>query len=136
MIVVYKWGGIAFDDKNLIKTLFLPSSAKSNVPITFHDEGGSNYQVPGGKVFIAGRFCFAMSGSDALARAGESNAVDGVITKDVVVASTIAGGKAGFEDVLGVFTAGKYVTAGTNTTAYTIVQNSALYGIEIDAWET
>ncbi|GAJ14233.1 unnamed protein product, partial [marine sediment metagenome] len=49
MVVVYKWGGIAFDDPALSKALTLPSSASAS-SVTFHDENGDDYQVPVDKV--------------------------------------------------------------------------------------
>ncbi|GAJ15573.1 unnamed protein product [marine sediment metagenome] len=133
MVVVYKWGGIAFDDKSLIKTLILPSIARDDNPITFHDNG-VDYQVPVGKVFIVGHFVNIGTTTDAwVGRAGESDGADGAITRDVAQVEIEADVKSNSKDVLGVYTAGKYVTAESDTNTTGPQQYSTLYGVEIDA---
>ncbi len=131
-VIVYKWGGIAFDDKSLIKTLILPADADFVAPITYHDEAGNNYVVPVGKVFICGLMVFILTVSTVLPRAGESDGIDAAITKPVVTGASLAGSIAGSQEVIGLFAAGKYVTGSSSTTAQHRT-GSMLFGIEIDA---
>ncbi len=135
MVVVYKWGGIAFDDYSLVKTLLLPSDAKDDVPITFHDNG-TNYQVPGGKVFIVGRAMWAIGTITKYGRVGESDAADGALTKEVINLNphpTVDLWQ--YDDVIGVYTATKWVTGETTGTGSIeeLLAGSTLYGIEINA---
>ena len=134
MVVVYKWGGIAFDDKSLIKTLILPSPAADNVPITFHDNG-TNYQVPVDKVFIAGKIMWAIESTNAYGRVGESDAADGALTKEVINLSPHPTTDRWLsEDVIGVYVAGKYVTGESSGDAPKYLSvGTILYGVEIDA---
>ena len=134
MVAVYKWGGIAFDDMSVIKTLILPSPAADNVPITFHDNG-ANYQVPGGKVFIVGKVMWAIANTSAYGRIGESDAADGGLTKEVINLNPHATlNRWQFVDVLGVYAAGKYVTGETSNIANANLSiGTTLYGVEIDA---
>ncbi len=135
VVIAYKWGGISFDDKSLIKTLTLPSLAKDNVPITFHDEAGSDYVVPGGKVFIVGKAMWGMQSlQEFFGRAGESATADGVISKELLNLSpstTTYGWQYG--DVLGVYAAGKYVTGESSSNTYSMLAGTTLYGIVTDA---
>ena len=134
VVIAYKWGGIAFDDKSLIKTLILPSDAKDDVPITFHDDG-VDYQVPGGKVFIVGKAAWSLDTTgDFYGRAGESDAADGALTKEVInlIAHTTSN-RWFYEEVLGIYTAGKYVTGETNSIGVDMGAGATLYGVEIDA---
>lgn len=132
MVLVYKWGGIAFDDKSLIKTLVLPSDAYIAVPITFHDADG-DYQVPVGKVFIAGKVMVQMSAIALLGSIGESDEVDGAITRKVISGLHVkSSGAMLTHDVIGIYTAGKYVTGLTDDTDQ-MKDGSAIYGVEIDA---
>lgn len=129
--VVYKWGGIAFDDYNLAKMLILPSNAADATPKTFHDEEGDDYQVPVGKVFIVGKGVWAIGDATTVGRVGESDAADGAITKEVIhLGPHTASGHWIFEDIFGVYTAGKYVTAETDG-VQTLRMNTALYGVEV-----
>ena len=134
MVVAYKWGGIAFDDKSLIKTLILPSNAYDNVPITLH-YNGVNYQVPAGKVFIVGRAMWAVSiGTLHYGRVGESGIADGAISKEVLILNPHpTAGSWVYDDVIGIYTAGKYVTGETSSTTYYLYAGSTLYGVEIPA---
>lgn len=133
MVVVYKWGGIAFDDPSLAKILILPSNCHDDNPITFHD-GANDYQVPAGKVFIAGKVAVAVKDIAAPGRIGESNTMDGAISKEVL--SGLIGPANilfGYLDVFGVYTAGKYVTGeGTYAgSSYEMKVYTTLYGVEV-----
>lgn len=137
VVIAYKWGGIAFDDKSLIKTLILPSAAKDDVPITFHNDAGANYQVPAGKVFIVGKVMLGNGASlnaPDYARIGESATADGAISKEVINLSGVVNSWS-YEDVIGVYAAGKYVTAETasTTSGHTVIAGTTLYGVEIPA---
>jgi len=130
---VYTWGGIIFDNYSLAKILILPSNCDDDNPITFHD-GASDYQVPAGKVFIAGKVAVAVKDTAAPGRIGESNTVDGAISKEVL--SGLIGPADylfGYLDVFGVYAAGKYVTGeGTYAgTFYEMVAGTILYGVEV-----
>lgn len=135
MVVVYKWGVVAFDDYSLSKILTLPSEAKDDVPITFHDNG-VDYQVPAGKVFIVGKIGLIMGNIVYHGRIGESDTADGAINKEILKGlgvDTIEVVK--YLDVLGVYTAGKYVTAETTGTGagQEIDSDTTLFGVEITA---
>lgn len=137
MVIAYKWGVIAFDDRSLAKILTLPSNAKDDVPITFHDEDGNDYQVPGGKVFIAGRVAVAVSNialPTRLGRIGESDTADGAISKDILKSlKGSANSEIGYLDILGVYATGKYITGETSDTTYTMLADTIIYGVEITA---
>ena len=132
MVIAYKWGGIAFDDYSLIKTLVLPSDAEDDVPITFHDEDGNNYQVPGGKVFIVGKVMVSLSSTTIMGRVGESNTADGAISKEIVSGLYVLVAS-GFlaHDVLGVYATGKYVTGESNHSTSRLNAGTTVYGVEI-----
>lgn len=134
MVVVYKWGKIAFDDYSLAKVLILPSAAKDDVPITFHD-AGEDYQVPVGKVFIVGKVSFNMGSLIPVSRFGESDVADGAITKEVVKLGVLLLDRWYYDDVLGIYTAGKYVTAETTSVdiGADVIADTTLYGVEIPA---
>lgn len=137
MVLVYKWGGIAFDDKSLIKSLFLPTLV-TTTPVSFHDEDDNNYQVPGGKVFIPGKLAYAFAYVTVPNRLsiGESDSVDAALTKlliEIPYGGTPAEGQ-DFIDVIGIFVAGKYVTAKGYVAADRVaLEGTSLYGVEIDA---
>ncbi len=131
-VVAYKWGGISFDDYSLIKTLILPSDADT-VEKTFHD-GGANYQVPSGKVFIVGRVMWGCNSSANMRRVGESVAADGPLSPVVFQLSPpLASNLWQYEEVIGVFTAGKYVTGDSVAGGNDLQSGTTLYGVEIDA---
>lgn len=131
-VVVVKWAGVSFDDPALAKILILPSDAKDDTPITFHDLDGDDYQVPGGKQFIVGRWNYQVY-VGYVGRVGESDAADGAITKEVIKINARAT-EWFFDEVIGVYSAGKYVTAETTGTgAYLMDADTTLYGVEIDA---
>ncbi len=134
-VIAYKWGGIAFDDKSLIKTLILPSNAKDDVPITFHDNG-TNYQVPGSKVFIVGKVMWALEDILYYGRVGESDTADGALTKEIIILTPHPTPPAWqYADILGVYSTGKWVTGETSGTSsgHELVAGCTLYGVEIDA---
>ena len=133
-VIAYKWGGISFDDNSLIRVLVLPSDADDAAPITFHLDG-VDYQVPGGKVFMPGKVMAKIQSTLLPSRIGESDAADGAITKEVIFISTLVTADRWQElDVLGLYSAGKYVTAQTTDTTQ-LRQYTTLYGVEIDAQE-
>ena len=132
-VLAYKWGGISFDDKALIKILTLPSAAKDDAPITFHD-GATNYQVPGSKVFIVGKISYGTTFLSVTGRVGEADAVDGALTKEILTGlGADLTGSFHFRDVIGVYAAGKYVTGESTSTSQTMLTGTTLFGVEIDA---
>ncbi len=132
-VIAYKWGGVSFDDKSLIKTLVLPSNARDNVPITFHDNG-VDYQVPGGKVYIVGRAVWAIDDNTKYGRVGEADSADGALSKEVITLNPHPTAfRWMYDDIIGIFVATKYVTGETNSTTYGIGAGATLYGVEIDA---
>ena len=125
--------GVNFNDYDNIKTLTLDGNAEDDDPITLHD-AGVDYQVGTGKVFIAFQALIWLEQIALVGRIGESDAADGAITKEVLKFGK--GVQTPFmEPCIGVFAAGKYVTAETtsNSDNYTIKSGSVLYGVEVDA---
>ena len=125
--------GVNFNGYANIKMLTLDGNAEDDDPITLHD-AGVDYQVGVGKVFIAFRALIWLEQIAMVGRIGESDSADGAITKEVIKASN--GTQVPFmTDVIGVFAAGKYITAETDSASdnYTIKSGSVLYGVEVDA---
>ncbi len=128
----FRVGGVATDDYSEIKILRLPSDAQDDDPITFHDSSGSDYQVPADHVFIAGLLLFQTSSSNAWPlRVGESGSADGAIATEVILITGEDSGVWYHEEVMGVFTAGNYVTAESSDTDDNFLAQSTLYGIEV-----
>jgi hypothetical protein len=135
--IVYKWGGIAFDDYSLAKILMLPTNTDDDPLYSFHDEAGSDYQVPAGHIFVAGKMFLGITpspGASAVGKIGESDTPDAALTKDNLSfpIPEAAVDYSHYLDVLIVFAAGKYITAQTSAGAIYIVAGTALYGVEID----
>ncbi|GAI56198.1 unnamed protein product [marine sediment metagenome] len=139
MVVVYKWGGIAFDDPALSKALFLPADSwnENGNRFTFHDEAGEDYQVPVGKVFIAGVLSFGLLSlvSANVALIGESDAADAALTKTLLTMGAEVENSFYYRKVFAIFTAGKYVTGHSKGAVggHALLTNSALYGVEAPA---
>ena len=128
----------ATDDFDKIRQLTLPGDADDDNPVTFHDEDGNDYQVPADTIFISINGLFQVDNTSAIVRIGESDAGDGAITREVVALTGIVLGLAASEwgnvsdgQMVGVFRAGKYVTAETHTSSYKLITDSVLYGIEV-----
>lgn len=136
-VIAYKWGGIAFDDKSLIKSLHLPLEAQIGAKITFHDEAGDNYQVPAGKVFIVGRVSGLFECKVAephIVYIGESDALDDSLTKILYQKPVAANTSLHVsEEILILFAATKYVTADSDNANTVHHPGGMLYGVEIDA---
>ncbi len=132
MVVAYKWGGIAFDDYAAVKHLVLPSNADEDAPVTFHDEAGNNYQVPSGKVFIAGKIIHQATSQTEVYRIGESASADGALAK-VRIRINVTQSVWNRDDIMGVFDADTYVTCnGTaNLSSQELKAESSLDGVEI-----
>ena len=125
--------GVNFNGYANIKMLTLDGNAEDDDPITLHD-AGVDYQVDTGKVFIAFQALIWLEQIALIGRIGESDAADGAITKEVLKFSK--GVQVPFmESCIGVFAAGKYVTAETDSASdnYAIKSGSVLYGVEVDA---
>jgi len=125
--------GVNFNGYANIKMLTLDANAEDDDPHTLHD-AGVDYQVGVGKVFIAFQALIWLEQIALVGRIGESDEADGAITKEVLKFSK--GVQVPFmESCIGVFAAGKYVTAETdsNSDNYTIKSGSVLYGVEVDA---
>jgi len=128
--IQYDIGGYLETDYNKLKLLVLPANATDAAPKTFHTVAGANYVVPENKVFIAGRVCCYLDYATNKGRIGESDTVDGAISREVLYFSkgllTVI-----MMDVMGTFTAGKYVT-GESTSGFSLRTPTYLYGVEID----
>jgi len=125
--------GVNFNGHTNIKMLTLDGNAEDDDPITLHDEG-EDYQVGTGKVFIAFQALIWLEQTAMVGRIGESDTADGAISKEVLKFSN--GTQLPFmEACIGVFAAGKYVTAESDSASdnYTIKSGSVLYGVEVDA---
>lgn len=125
--------GINFDGYENIKMLTLDGNAESDDPITLHDDG-ADYEVPADKVFIAFQALVWLEQIAMVGILGESGTADAAIVKEVLKLGN--GTQVPFmTDCYGVFTAGNFVTAESDSAAdnYTIKSGSVLYGVEIDA---
>jgi len=126
--------GVNFDSHTKIKSLTLDGDAKDNTPLTLHD-AGADYQVPTGKVFIAYQAMIYIYNASEMGRIGEAVAKDGDgagITKEVLKLAN--GTNLPFmTSCIGVFTAGKFITAETTSTSVVMKSGSILYGVEVDA---
>lgn len=130
--------GVNFNGYAKIKSLFLEGDAEDDDPITLHhyNVGGTleDYQVPTGKVFISFQALVWLQQVQMVGRIGESDAFDEAITKDILKFSQ--GNTLPFiTDCYGVFAAGKFVTAETDSASntYQIKSGTVLYGVEVDA---
>ena len=122
-----------------LKILVLPSNAKDDVPITFHDEDGNDYQVPADTVFvpILIRPCAEFTANINI-RIGESASGDGAIaTERVYVDADKISNTAQYPYTLEdlpflYFAASTYITAETTSTnvAYELIAGSLIVGLE------
>ena len=125
--------GVNFDGYAKLKTLTLDGNAEDDDPITLHD-AGVDYEVPGDKVFIAFQALVWLEQIAMVGRIGESDTADNAITKEVLKLGN--GTQVPFmTDCYGVFAAGKFITAETDSSNdnYQIKSGSVLYGVELDA---
>lgn len=125
--------GVNFDGYENIKMLTLDGNAEGDDPITLHD-AGVDYEVPTGKVFIAFQALVWLEQIAMVGIIGESGTADTAHSKEVLKLGN--GTQVPFmTDCYGVFTAGKFITAesDSNSDNYTIKSGSALYGVEVDA---
>ena len=123
--------GVNFDGYSGIKMLTLDGNAEDDDPITLHD-AGVDYQVPSGHIFVAFQALVWLEQIAMVGRIGESDTANGAISKEVIKVSN--GTQVPFmTDVVGVFAAGKYVTAESDSASdnYTIKSGSVLYGVEV-----
>jgi len=124
---------VGTDDWSKIQVLTLPSNAKDDTPVTFHDSGGSDYQVPANTLFISISALMTIpSGEDG--RVGESDAGDGALTREVLYIKDATGGQLemfGDAQMIGVFRAGKYVTAESTHSITGIASGAVLIGVEV-----
>lgn len=129
--IQYDLGGYLSTNYSEIKLLKLPANATDSSPKTLHDTDGNNYVVPASKVFIAGMVQYYLDSASNKGRIGESNSIDGAITREVLYFSK-GGITVGMQDVLGTYREGKYVT-GESTSGFGLRTPTFLYGVEIDA---
>jgi len=125
--------GVNFNGYANIKMLTLDGNAEDDDPLTLHD-AGVDYEVPTGKVFIAFQALIWLQQTAMVGRIGESDTADTAISKEVLKFSN--GTVLPFmESCIGVFAAGKFITAETDSSNdnYTIKSGSVLYGVEVDA---
>jgi len=130
-------GGVNFNGHAKIKTLTLDTNAYNDHAYTLHDASdGEDYQVPVGKVFISFQALVWLEQIAMVGRIGESTEADGVIDDTGEVLKLANGTLLPFMvNCVGVFSAGKYITAESDSgnDNYTIKSGSVLYGIETDA---
>ena len=131
-ILEHKIGCIYFDDYSKLKVLYLSANADDDTPRAMYDVATeAAYQVPTGKVFIAGRVTHYLDFDTVCGRIGEAATSGGVISKDVL-AFGVGTGFPGTNDVIGVFSAGKYVTAESSDNSKQLRTPTVLYGVEVD----
>ena len=132
MAMVFRLGGITFDDVSLLKVLTLPSNARGSVPVTFHDSANNDFKVPIGKKFIVGKIFCSLSNSLATGRVGGSDSVDTYLTAEgLTLGVEIPNTFFGF-DVLAAIPAEKYVTGMSNDPNIELKKGTAVYGILIN----
>lgn len=140
----FSMGGVNFNDYSQIKMLMLYTEAKDGTPITLHHpDASTNYRVPKNgvdgyegvdKVFIAFQAVLLQSSSATLVRFGMSNTADATVDgQEVITCGAGLTSIPAMVEVVGFFTAGKYVTAETNLNTLRLKVGSVLYGIEVDA---
>ena len=125
--------GVNFDDYADIKMLTLDANAEDDDPHTLHD-AGVDYEVPTDHIFIAFQALIWLEQIAMVGRIGEADSANGVISKEVLKFSN--GTQVPFmESCIGVFAAGKFITAESDSASdnYTIKSGSVLYGVEVDA---
>jgi len=125
--------GINFNDYTKIKALTLDTGAYNDHAQTFHD-GGDDYKPDTGKAFISFQALVWNQQLEMVGRIGEGTAVaNEAITKEVLKLSN-GTNKPFMVDCIGVFTAGKYVTAESDSGSsnYCLKAGTVLYGIEVD----
>lgn len=134
-IVEFNLAGYTLTDYTKLKLLVLLNQPTSSTKYSFkHFDGSdwnSDYTVPAGKIFLAGKVSYWTENATASGLFGESATANGTISKQVFACgnSSVA---SDFKDVYGVFAASKYVTAqviGSNA----LRAPTYIYGVEIDA---
>jgi len=132
--VQFDIGGYICEDYNELKLLICTDQPTNSAKKTFHYWDGDsweNYQVPAGKVYIAGKVCYWIDYATNRGIVGESDTVDATLTKDVFAfAKGAITGQ--MEDIYGRFAATKYVNI-VATTGFAIRTPTYMYGVEIDA---
>lgn len=125
--------GINFTGYAKIKSLTLDTGAYNDHPQTLHD-GGVDYVVPENKAFVAFQALVWNQQLEMVGRIGEGTAVaNEAITKEVLKLSN-GTNKPFMTNCYGVFTAGKYITAESDSGSsnYCLKSGTVLYGAEID----
>lgn len=124
-------GGLAFDDYSKLKVLYLSANADDDTPKAMFDvETEAAYQVPTGKVFIAGKVSHYMDFDTICGRIGEANTSGGAISKDVLAFGT-GTTYPDTNSVIGVFSADKYITAESSDNSKQLRTPTLLYGVEV-----
>ena len=127
-------GGYTCEDYNDLKLLICFDQPTNNAKKTFHEWNGSswvNYDVPAGKVYIAGKVCYWIDYATNRGIVGESDTEDATLTKNLFAfAKGSINGQ--MEDVYGRFAATKWVNI-VATTGFAIRTPTYMYGVEIDA---
>lgn len=132
--VQFDIGGFICEDYTLLKPLICFSQPSNTTKYTFHEWNGSawvNYDVPTGKVYIAGKVCYWIDYAANRGIVGESDTEDATLTKDIFCFGKgwITGQ---MEDVYGRFAATKWINI-VATTGFEIRLPTYIYGVEIDA---
>lgn len=127
--------GYTLTDYTKLRLLVLIAQPTSSLKYSFEyfdgSDWNSDYTVPTGKIFIAGKISYWTENAAANALIGESATADGAIAKKIFSCGN-ASVASSFADVYGVFAASKYVTAilvGSNT----LRSPTYIYGVELDA---
>lgn len=124
--------GVNFNGYANIKSLTLDTGAYNDHPYTLHD-AGIDYEVGATHIFVAYQVTAWNQQIAMLGRIGESDTADNVITKEILKLGN--GTLLPFmESCIGVFTAGKFVTAESDSGSsnYCLKSGTVLYGVEID----
>ncbi len=130
--VQFDIGGYISTDYTNLRTLYLPGTATNNSRRTFHDvRTKANYQVPSGKVFIAGQIAYWIDYASTVGKIGWATSLDVRPTRDILSCGlgtiTIR-----TQRVFGIFPTETYINAYAST-GFGIRTPCHLFGAEIDS---
>jgi len=144
IIVQYDIGGYVCEDYRELKVLLAAGDIGSGA-VSFHswdeeeEDFDTVYEIPDGKIYVAGKISYWTEGSSAKITVGESATDGGSITKKIFCCGN-ADVYSGFQEVYGRFgyspvdftgASGKFVSA--TCSQYNMRAPTYIFGVEIDA---
>lgn len=132
MTVQFDVGGYLLTDYNDLRVLYLPGTATNNSRKTFHDvRTKANYQVPAGKVFVAGMIAYWIDYASTVGKIGWASSLDSRPTRDIF-ACGLGTVTVRIQHIFGIFPSEKYINAHASS-GFGIRTPCHLFGAEIDA---